>query len=89
MTKQHVYPGKPKARLLNEIADEIADEWDDIPSEADDLVSTLRLCEHVGDSAGDGTAGQIVRKLLILSTEWHSDAAKRIKRELRGKLGLH
>lgn len=89
MTGTKTYQARTlRPRTLQEIAEEIADDWDDCPSEIDDLLDGLRLSETIYDIVHERTAGDLVRDFLRLSKDWTGNTAKRVRHELRGKLGL-
>lgn len=79
----------PRPRTLTEIAEEIADDWDPCPERVEEITDTLRTVETIHDVVHEGTAGLLVREFLKLSGEWQGNTAKRIRHELRGKLGLN
>lgn len=89
MTQRSYLSHTPRPRSLADIADEAASDFDDAPSEAEDALDVLRCLEGVNDRASDGRTGyQYVRDFLRNSALWKGDVAKRIKHELRQKIGV-
>lgn len=87
MTQQSYLGAQPRKRTLQEIADEIADDWFEAGARAAEIIDGLSLCETLTDRVYDQSAGDLVAELLPLLAPWHGEAAERVKRELARKIG--
>jgi hypothetical protein len=76
----------PRPRTVQEITDEITDDWQSIPPRAAEIVDSLSTVEDIRERVYGEPAADLVRELLKLATGWHGETAVRIKAELTRKL---
>lgn len=89
MTQRSYVSNAPRPRPISEIADEAAADFDDPPAQAEEALDVLRCLRTIDDRASDGRSGYAyVRQFLSNSQTWQGDVARRIKHELRAKIGV-
>lgn len=80
------YPGKPRRRALNEIFDEIADDYLAAPPHQAERITALCVLDGLEDNYYGQPASELVREFLDAAATWHTENSLRIKQELNNML---
>ncbi len=73
-------------RTLREIASDIYDNWENVNYAAEPYLDAMSDLESVNDYYIHDSGKSVVRYFLANASSWKGDAARQIKKELKGML---